>query len=247
MGPDLDLQLALRAADVADRITLSAFRRPSLQVEAKADQTPVSEADRGAEAAIRELLARERPADSVLGEETGSTGSGSRRWVIDPIDGTANFVRAIPVWATLIGLEVDGAVEVGVVSAPALGRRWWAERGEGAFAGVPGERGESIKVSRVARLAEAAISVGCVRDFPAPERYLELVAKVSRDRRLWGLLVPCARRRGCVRGGPGPGRVGVGCRRSPGHRGRSGRKVHRFFGTGPSRWRKRSFEQRPGP
>ncbi len=182
MGPDLDLQLALRAADVADRITLSAFRRPSLQVEAKADQTPVSEADRGAELAIRELLARARPADSVLGEETGSTGSGSRRWVIDPIDGTANFVRAIPVWATLIGLEVDGAVEVGVVSAPALGRRWWAQRGEGSFAGVPGERGESIKVSRVARLAEAAISVGCVRDFPAPERYLDLAAKVSRDR-----------------------------------------------------------------
>ncbi len=177
--------MALRAADLADRITLSGFRRPSLQVEAKADQTPVSEADRGAEAAIRELLARERPADSVLGEETGSTGTGARRWVVDPIDGTANFVRGIPVWATLIGLEVDGAVEVGVVSAPALGRRWWARRGEGSFAGAPGEpaeRGESIKVSRVARLAEAAISGGCVRDYPAPERYLELAEKVSRDR-----------------------------------------------------------------
>jgi histidinol-phosphatase len=182
MGLDPDLQLALRAAYLADRITLSAFRRPSLEVETKPDQTPVSEADRGAEEAIRQLLARERPADAVLGEESGSTGSGARRWVIDPIDGTANFVRGIPVWATLIGLEVEGKIEVGVASAPALGRRWWARRGEGAFAAAPGEPGRPIKVSEVALLVEAAISSGCVRDFPVPARYLELAATVSRDR-----------------------------------------------------------------
>jgi histidinol-phosphatase len=182
MAQDLDLQLALRAADLADRITLPGFRRPSLQVETKPDHTPVSEADRGAEAAIRGLLARERPADSVLGEEAGSTGSGARRWVIDPIDGTVNFVRGIPVWATLIGLEVDGLMQVGVASAPALGRRWWALRGEGAFAAAPGEPGERIKVSTVADLAEAAISSSSARDFPDPERYLEVALRAGRDR-----------------------------------------------------------------
>jgi histidinol-phosphatase len=182
MPSDPDLELALRAADLADRITLPAFRRPSLHVETKPDHTPVSEADRNTEAAIRELLARERPGDSVLGEETGSTGSSARRWIIDPIDGTVNFVRGIPVWATLVGLEVGGVMEVGVASAAALGRRWWARRGEGAFAASPGEPGQRINVSAVGDLAEAAISSSSVRDFPDPERYLELAARVGRDR-----------------------------------------------------------------
>jgi histidinol-phosphatase len=182
MPSDTDLEVALRAADLADRITLPAFRRPSLQVETKPDHTPVSEADRNTEAAIRELLAQERAGDSVLGEETGSTGSSARRWIIDPIDGTVNFVRGIPVWATLIGLEVDGVIEVGVASAPALSRRWWAGRGEGAFAASPGEPAQRIRVSAVGGLAEAAISSSSVRDFPDPERYLELAASVGRDR-----------------------------------------------------------------
>jgi histidinol-phosphatase len=177
-----DLQLALLAADIADRVTLEAFRRPSLAVETKADLTPVSEADRAAEAAIRQLLARERPNDGVLGEEMGGAGGSSRRWVIDPIDGTANFVRGVPVWATLIGLEAGGSMTVGVVSAPALGRRWWAERGNGSFAGVPGGEAESIRVSQIGQLAEATISSGCIRDFPEPNRLVELAAKVKRDR-----------------------------------------------------------------
>lgn len=185
-----DLELALLAADTADGVTLPAFRHPALAVEIKADQTPVSEADRGAEAAIRQLLAQERPADSVLGEEmgeemgeeTGEAGGGSRRWVLDPIDGTANFVRGVPVWATLIGLEVDGAMKIGVVSAPALGRRWWAERGKGAFAGRARNSGERIRVSRITRLADATVSSGSVADFRNKTGFLQLIAEIKRDR-----------------------------------------------------------------
>jgi histidinol-phosphatase len=177
-----DLQLALVAADLADRITLGAFRRPSLAVETKADESPVTEADRAAEAAIRQLLGQERPDDAVLGEEMGSAGGSARRWVIDPIDGTVNFVRGIPVWATLIGLEVDGTMTVGVVSAPALGRRWWAERGNGSFAGAPGHPGERIRVSEIARLADSTISSGSLVDYPEPARFLALAANIKRER-----------------------------------------------------------------
>lgn len=179
---DADLRLALTAADVADRVTLSFFRRPFLAVETKADSSPVTEADKTAEAVIRELIARERPGDAVLGEEMGSSGGGRRRWFIDPIDGTVNFVRGIPVWATLIGLEVDGTMDVGVVSAAALGRRWWAKRAEGAFAGRPGEEGERIHVSGVAEVAQSAISYGSIAHFPAPERLADLAGRVERDR-----------------------------------------------------------------
>lgn len=178
-----DLELALRAADLADRLTISSFRRPSLAVETKVDLSPVTEADKAAEAALRQLISNERPGDSVLGEEMGlSAGRSSRRWLLDPIDGTVNFVRNIPVWATLIGLEVDGVVQVGVASAPALGRRWWAERGKGAFAGAPGEKGGRISVSKVADLAEASISCGGIGFFQFPERVAELTKRVKRDR-----------------------------------------------------------------
>ncbi len=177
-----DLELALQALELADRITLSAFRRPSLAVETKADLSPVTEADRATEVAIRELIARERPGDAVLGEEMGSTGSGARRWYIDPIDGTVNFVRGIPVWATLLGLEVDGSMQLGAVSAPALGRRWWAERGEGAFAAAPQGRAERVHVSSVAALSGSGISSASIADFPEPERVVELAQKVKRDR-----------------------------------------------------------------
>jgi len=156
----LDLELAFSASDIADRLTLAAFRRADLAVSTKADLTPVTEADRAAELAIREFLARQRPTDAVLGEEMGSDGKGPRRWFIDPIDGTANYMRGIPVWATLLGLEVDGQMQLGVVSAPALGRRWWAQRGQGAFAGRPGDQGERLKVSGIGTLAESQVSLG---------------------------------------------------------------------------------------
>ena len=126
-----------------------------LAVTTKPDLTPVSDADRAAEQAIRERLAEARPGDAVIGEEFGLTpGAGiGRRWVLDPIDGTKNYVRGIPVWGALIALERDGEPAIGVVSAPALGRRWWAARGQGAFA-----NGEPIHVSAVAGLGDAQLS-----------------------------------------------------------------------------------------
>lgn len=155
-GPD-DLQLALELADMADPVTMESFRRSDLVVDSKPDMTFVTEADRGAEQILRDHLANLRPDDGIVGEEHGTVeGSSGARWVIDPIDGTHNYVRSIPVWATLIAVERNGAIEVGVVSAPALGRRWWAARGQGAF--VTG--GEKIGVSKVGRLEDAQLSCG---------------------------------------------------------------------------------------
>ena len=160
MSPDLALALAF--ADTADAISLGRFRASDLLVETKPDRTPVTEADRAVEEAIRERLERERPEDGMLGEEFGVTGGGGRRWIVDPIDGTRNYSRGIPVWATLIALEEDGVVQLGVVSAPALGRRWWAERGAGAFV-----NGDPIQVSRVGRVEDAVLSFALERPLPA--------------------------------------------------------------------------------
>ena len=147
-----DLELALRLADAADAISQPRFRS-GLAVETKPDLTPVTEADRAVEAELRRILAEERPDDAILGEEGGAAGTGARRWILDPIDGTRNYARGIPVWATLIALEGDGAVQVGVVSAPALARRWWAARGNGAYA-----NGERLHVSSVDTVEEAVLS-----------------------------------------------------------------------------------------
>jgi len=147
-----DLDLALRLADAADAISLARYRT-ELAIETKPDLTPVTEADRAVEAEIRRLLASERPNDAILGEEGGAAGSGARRWIVDPIDGTRNYSRGIPVWATLIALEVDGTVQIGVVAAPALHGRWWAERGSGALA-----NGEPMHVSAIGRVEEAVLS-----------------------------------------------------------------------------------------
>ena len=132
--PDLraDLSLALRLADEADKITTARFRSRDLVVESKPDRTPVTDADVAVEDAIRAVLAVEAPDDQVAGEERGGTAGDGRAWVLDPIDGTKNFLRGVPVWATLIALVVAGEPVVGVVSAPALGRRWWASTGGGA-------------------------------------------------------------------------------------------------------------------
>jgi histidinol-phosphatase len=168
-----DLALALRLADAADAITIGRFRAQDLSVSAKPDLTPVSDADLAVEGALREVLAAERPEDAVLGEEHGLTGSGPRQWVVDPIDGTKNFVRGAPVWASLIALLVDGRVEVGVVSAPALGRRWWAARGEGAF-----RNGEAIHVSSVGRLPDAFLSYSSLTGW-AEQGRLDSLLKLS--------------------------------------------------------------------
>jgi histidinol-phosphatase len=147
-----DLAYALALADDADALSLPRFRARDLRVETKADLTPVTDADRAVERALRERIARERQGEGVLGEEEGDDGA-STRWILDPIDGTKNFARGIPVWATLIALERDGEVVCGVASAPALGRRWWAARGEGAF-----RDGERIHVSAIDALEEATVS-----------------------------------------------------------------------------------------
>ena len=153
-----DLQLALQLAEVADRITLGRFGASDLIVEAKPDFTPVSDADRAVEEMIRLRLADHRPEDAISGEEFGSTGSGPRRWVVDPIDGTKNFVRGVPVWASLIALLDGDEAVVGVVSAPALRRRWWAVRGGGAWATSLGSDPRRIATSRVGRLSDASLS-----------------------------------------------------------------------------------------
>jgi len=145
-----DLTLALALADAADAITMRSFRS-TFAVRTKADRSPVTEVDEAVERAIRDALERERPEDGIIGEELGvaAAAPGRRNWIIDPIDGTKNFVRGVPVFGTLIAL--DG--EVGVVSAPALHRRWWAARGEGAFC-----NGARIRVSAVASIENAMIA-----------------------------------------------------------------------------------------
>lgn len=152
------LDLALELAGLADEITVARFRADDLVVTTKPDLTPVSEADQAVERAIRERLA-DATGHAVLGEEygsdPGSAGADAEfRWIIDPIDGTKSYVRGIPVWATLIGLEHAGELVVGVVSAPALHTRWWAGRGLGAY-----RNGDRISVSSVSALDDAQISL----------------------------------------------------------------------------------------
>ena len=154
-----DLALAHALADLADAITLDRYQAQDLVITTKPDNTPVTDADRAVETAIREALATHRESDGLVGEEFGSDkGSSGRYWVIDPIDGTKNFMRGVPTWATLIALvEVDAAgneeVVVGIASAPALARRWAAAKGHGATV-----NGKKISVSKVSSLTDASIS-----------------------------------------------------------------------------------------
>jgi histidinol-phosphatase len=153
-----DLRLAHVLADDADSTSTSRFQALDLRVDTKPDLTPVTDADRAVEEGIRRTLSRARPRDAVLGEEEGSTGYSQRRWVVDPIDGTKNFVRGVPVWATLISLMVEDEVVVGVVSAPQLNRRWWAMKDGGAFTGRSIMRPTPCRVSDVSRLEDASLS-----------------------------------------------------------------------------------------
>jgi histidinol-phosphatase len=183
-GVSADLELALELADEADALTLARFRAADLVVDTKPDLTPVSEADRAVEERVRRHLARARPDHGVLGEEMGDqpgAAAGSDwRWVVDPIDGTKNYVRGVPVWATLIALQTGARTVVGVVSAPALGRRWWAARGEGAYAD-----GDRIRVSEVATLADASLSYASLSGWEAAgrgEAFLALTRRFWRTR-----------------------------------------------------------------
>lgn len=158
-----DLDLALRLADLADELTMASYRKSGLQVESKPDRTPVTEADRACETLLRARLTHDRPDDSIVGEEFGELGTADRHWIIDPIDGTANYLRGVPIWATLIGLAVGPAVAastpvVGVVSAPALGRRWWAAQTLGAYTSDVDGSTRRIHASAVASLSDASFS-----------------------------------------------------------------------------------------
>jgi len=157
-GFDDDLRFAHVLADAADDITMRRFRALDLSVQAKADMTPVTDADLATEESLRSVLRRARPRDAMLGEEFGRSGSSPRCWIVDPIDGTKNFVRGVPAWATLIGLQAEGEMTVGVVSAPALGRRWWAAVDSGAWTGRSLHKATSCRVSEVARLQDASFS-----------------------------------------------------------------------------------------
>ncbi|MCB0950262.1 MAG: histidinol-phosphatase [Mycobacterium sp.] len=153
-----DVKLAIDLAQETDSLTMHRFGAVDLRVHTKPDMTPATDADLDTETMLRGRLAERRPLDSVLGEEFGGTEQFTgRQWVIDPIDGTKNFVRGVPVWATLIALLVDGVPVVGVVSAPALGRRWWAGQGQGAFTSFGGTT-RPISVSGVKDLDSASLS-----------------------------------------------------------------------------------------
>ena len=183
-APDEDLSLALHLADIADEISTARFRATDLRVETKPDLTPVSDADRAVESAIRTKLAELRPGDAIVGEEFGADAlTTGRRWVIDPIDATKNFVRGVPVWATLIAL-MDGAdVVVGVASAPALGHRWWAGRGLGSWTSRAGSDPRRNQVSAVGSLADASLSYSDLSDWGSKESgFQQLAAAVWRTR-----------------------------------------------------------------
>jgi histidinol-phosphatase len=167
-----DLKFAFDLADLADSISRPRFRARDLAVDTKPDLSPVTDADRAIERALRERIAAKRPGEPVLGEEEGGPDEADVRWIVDPIDGTKNFSRGIPIWATLLALERGGEVVVGVASAPALGRRWWAVRGEGAFA-----NGERIRVSGVRRMEDAVFSFTRTNLFAQRGRELELVRR----------------------------------------------------------------------
>ncbi|ARC57264.1 Histidinol-phosphatase [Frondihabitans sp. 762G35] len=175
MTHDDDLALALSLADAADAISSARFRAADLDVSLKADSTHVTDADRAVERAIRDRLAAERPDDAFYGEESGSAGQGSRQWIVDPIDGTANFLRGVPVWATLIALVVDGVPVIGVVSAPALGSRWWAAQGGGARS-----THGPVRVSGVDTLADASLSYNGLQYWQRAGRVEQLLALADR-------------------------------------------------------------------
>lgn len=180
-----DLQLAHVIADQVDALTMSRFKAMDLQIETKPDATPVTDADRAAEELIRAQLSRTRPRDAVIGEEFPTTGNSTREWVIDPIDGTKNFLRGVPAWATLIALLVDGEPVVGLVSAPALQRRWWAAEGGGAWTGRSLSKASRITVSGVKDLADSSLSYSSLtgwEDRGMLDNFLDLSRRIWRTR-----------------------------------------------------------------
>ncbi len=193
--PADDLSVALTLAGEADLIAIDRYRAQDLDVRLKPDRSFVTDADRRVEQVVREHLAAARPGDAVLGEEFGEAGDSRRRWIVDPIDGTSNFVRGVPIWGLLLALEVDGVLEVGVVSAPALGRRWWAASGHGAWTSVDGGEPRRMSVSGVDDLADATLSYNNLQGWDEAgrlEQLLGLSRSVGRTRAfgdLWSYML----------------------------------------------------------
>ena len=185
-----DLELALKLADIADEISMARYQAIDLVVETKPDLTPVSDADRAVEDAIRNQLLVSRKSDAIIGEEFGSKSeASSREWIIDPIDGTKNFIRSVPVWATLIALRQDGEIVVGVVSSPALAKRWYASKGGGAFLIDNIKKSNQVKkinCSKVKKLEDASISISSFDKkggwVNLQEKLLKLVDLIWRNR-----------------------------------------------------------------
>ncbi|MGN6502901.1 MAG: inositol monophosphatase family protein [Pseudolysinimonas sp.] len=173
-----DLAVALTLAHEADLIAIDRYRAQDLDVQLKPDRTQVTDADTRVEKMIRDHLAQARPQDAVLGEEFGGGDAHApgRQWIVDPIDGTANFVRGVPIWGSLIALVVDGVPQVGVVSAPALGRRWWGATGHGAWTEADGKPARRIRVSGITDAAEATLSYNSLKHWDAAGRLDQLIA-----------------------------------------------------------------------
>jgi histidinol-phosphatase len=177
-----DLTLALHLADAADAASMARFDAADLDVRLKADATHVTEADLATERAIRKILEVERPDDGVFGEEFGVTGSTERQWIIDPIDGTANYLKGIPMWTSLIALSIDGVPRVGVASQPALGRRWWAATGLGAWTNTPDGSPARLEVSSVDSIGDSSASFQSIRQW---DEVGQLDALIRLSRSVW--------------------------------------------------------------
>jgi histidinol-phosphatase len=173
-----DLELALRIADAADATSMARFDAADLEISTKADASHVTEADLATERAIRDILATERPEDAIFGEEFGVEGDSRRQWIIDPIDGTANYLKGVPIWATLIALSVDGVPRVGVVSQPSIGRRWWAAEGSGAWTVLDGET-RRLSASSVDAIADSSVSFQSIAQWDEVGR-VDDVVRLSR-------------------------------------------------------------------
>ncbi|MFV0428008.1 MAG: inositol monophosphatase family protein [Arachnia sp.] len=180
-----DLRLAHLMADDADSLSMNRFKARDLEIATKPDDTPVTEVDTAIEESIRRTLSRARPRDAVHGEEMADSGESERRWIIDPIDGTKNYLRGVPVWATLIALEVGGEIVASVVSAPALSRRWWASQGGGAYTGRSILNATEIRVSKVDSLADASLSYSEIAEWVESARgqgFVNLMSSAWRTR-----------------------------------------------------------------
>lgn len=190
-----DLALALALAAEADLIALDRYQAQDLGVQLKPDKSLVTDADTRVERELRQRLEAARPGDALLGEEFGSEGTSRRQWIIDPIDGTSNFARGVPIWGALIALVVDGAPVLGVVSAPALGKRWWGATDHGAWAQDAGGEPRRIRVSGITELADATLSYNNLQtwdQYGHLEQLIGLSREVGRTRAfgdLWAYML----------------------------------------------------------